>query len=170
MKVKQRTTEKEVRVTKHPDYAEGCYSDYRRTFFNKNDSSLRKTIVNLVHPAGGHHKLVFVRYYFKGAEEHRIKLTPHGSSKAGCAIPYLRTYKSTVSKMKNNAGGYTSGMKRVVQEIEGARALQFCRTTTAEWEASEVPEERVTAAIGGGPHFPDHRKNERGIHLSEDTP
>ena len=63
--------------------------------------------------------MVFLRYYFEGAEEHRIKLTPHGSSKAGCAIPYLRTYKSTVSKLKNNVGGNRSGLKRVVQEIEG---------------------------------------------------
>ena len=63
--------------------------------------------------------MVFLRYYFEGAEEHRIELTPHGSSKAGCAIPYLRTYKSTVSKLNNNVGENRSGLKRVVQEIEG---------------------------------------------------
>jgi len=72
---------------------------------------------------------VLVRCYFKEAEEHRIKLTPHGSSKAGCAIPYLRTYKSTVSKMKNNAGGNRSGVKRVVQEIEGeVGGLEHCNS------------------------------------------
>ena len=32
---------------------------------------------------------------------------------------YLRTYKSTVSKLKNNVGRNRSGLKRVVQEIEG---------------------------------------------------
>ena len=63
--------------------------------------------------------MVFLRYYFEGAEEHRINLTRHGSSKAGCAIPYLRTYKSTVSKLKNNVGRNRSALKRVVQEIEG---------------------------------------------------
>ena len=31
----------------------------------------------------------------------------------------LRTYKSTVLKLKNNVGGDKSGLKRVVQEIEG---------------------------------------------------
>ena len=109
------------KITKQPDYVEGCYSIYRRTFVNKSDSSQRKTIVNLVHPDGGHQKLVFAQYYFEGAEKHRIKLTPHGSSKAGCAIPYLRPYKGTVSKMKNNVGGNRSGLKRVVQEIEVAK-------------------------------------------------
>ena len=93
-----------TKITKQPADAEGCYSIYRRPFVNKRDSSLQKTIVNFVHPDGGHHKLVFLRYYFEGTEEHRIKLTPHGTSKAGCAIPYLRTYKSTISKMKNNVG------------------------------------------------------------------
>ena len=34
-------------------------------------------------------------------------------------IPYLRTYKSTVSKLKSNVGGNRSGLKRVVQEIGG---------------------------------------------------
>lgn len=58
------TTEKGDRITKitkQPDYAEGCYSVYCRTFVNKSDSSLLKTIVNLVHPDQGHHKLVFMR-------------------------------------------------------------------------------------------------------------
>ena len=63
--------------------------------------------------------MVFLRYYFERAEEHRIKLMPDGSSKTGCVIPYLRTYKSTVSKLKNNVGGSRSGLKRVVQEREG---------------------------------------------------
>ena len=43
------TTEKGDRITKitkQPDYAEGCYGVYRGTFVNKSDSSLRKTIVN----------------------------------------------------------------------------------------------------------------------------
>ena len=115
---------------------------------------------------GVHHKLVFVRYYFEGAEEHSIRLTLHGNSKAGCAIPYLRTYKSTVSKMKNNVGGNRSGLKRVVQEIGRrswrTRAQQFCWTVTAEWEAIEVPEGRVSAAKGGGPHFSRSQKKWNG--------
>ena len=49
-----------TKITKQPAYAEGCYSIDRRTFVNKSDSSLQKTIVNLVHPDGGHHKLVFL--------------------------------------------------------------------------------------------------------------
>lgn len=55
---------------------------------------MRKTIVNVVRPDGSHHKLVFVRYYLEGAPEHSIQLKPHGSAKSGCAIPYLRTYRS----------------------------------------------------------------------------
>ena len=51
-----------TKITKQPAYAEGCYSVYRRTFVNKRDSSLQKTIVNLVHPDGGHYNLVFLRY------------------------------------------------------------------------------------------------------------
>ena len=37
------------------------------------------------------------------------------------AVRYLclRTYKSTVSKLKNNVGGNRSELKRVVQQIEG---------------------------------------------------
>ena len=37
------------------------------------------------------------------------------------AVRYLclRTYKSTVSKLKNNVDGNRSGLKRLVQEIEG---------------------------------------------------
>ena len=76
-----------MKITKQPAYAEGCYSVDPRTFVNKSDSSLRKTIVNLVHPDGGYHQLVFLRYYFEGTEEHRIKLTPHGTSKACCGRP-----------------------------------------------------------------------------------
>ena len=57
------TTEKGdniTKITKQPAYAEGCYSVYCRTVFIKTDSSLQKTIVNLVHPDGGHHKFVFL--------------------------------------------------------------------------------------------------------------
>ena len=118
-----------TKITKQPDYTEGYYSVFRRTFVNKSDSSLRKNIVTLVHPDGGHHKLVFLQYYFEGAEEHRVKLTPRESSKAGCTIPYLRTFMSTVSKMKNNVGGNRSGLKRVVQEIEGeVGGLEHCNS------------------------------------------
>ena len=118
-----------TKITKQADHAEGGHSVYRRTFLNKSDSSLRKTIVNVVHPDGRHHKLVFVRYYFEGAEEHRIKLKPHGSSKAGCAIPYLRTYKSTVAKMKNNLGGNRTGLKRAVHQIEDeVGGLEHCNS------------------------------------------
>ena len=35
-----------TKITKQPADAEGCYSVDRRTFVNKIDSSLRKTIVN----------------------------------------------------------------------------------------------------------------------------
>lgn len=79
---------------------------------------MRKTIVNVVRPDGSHHKLVFVRYYFEGAPEYSIQLKPHGSAKSGCAIPYLRTYRSTMSKMATAVSGKEKSLKRVVQQIE----------------------------------------------------
>ena len=118
-----------TKITKQADYAEGGHSVFRRTFVNKSDASLRKTIVNVVRPEGSHHKLVFVRYYFEGAPEHRIHLNPHGSAKSGCAIPYLRTYKSTVSKMKTTVDKNRAGLKRVVQQIEDeVGGLQHCKS------------------------------------------
>ena len=79
---------------------------------------MRKTIVNVVHPDRSHHKLVFMRYYFKGAPGHRIQLKHHGSAKSGYAIPYLRTYTSTTSKMVPAVSGKEESLRRVVQQIE----------------------------------------------------
>ena len=75
--------------------------------------------------------MVFLRYYFEGTEKHRIKLTPHETSKVGCAILYLRTYKSTISKMKNNVVRIEKGCSGDRQS-GSTRVLQFCWTGTAE--------------------------------------
>ncbi|CAH3181480.1 unnamed protein product, partial [Porites evermanni] len=83
-----------TKIIKQPDYADGRQSVFRRTF------------------------LVFVRYYFEGAPEHSIQLKPHGSAKSGCAIPYLRTYRSTMSEMATAVSGKEKSLKRVVQQIE----------------------------------------------------
>ena len=118
-----------TKIIKQPDYGEGCYSVYRRTFVNKSDSSLRKTIVNLVHPDGGHHKLVFMRYYFKGAEEHRKfkgwlcdtlfeNIQEHRfKDEEECEWKQVRTEESC------------SGDRR---RSGRTRALQFCWTATEE--------------------------------------
>ena len=90
---------------------------------------MRKTIVNVVRPDGSHHKLVFVRYYFEGEPEHSIQLKPHGSAKSGCAIPYLRTYRSTMSKMATAVSGKEKSLKRVVQQIEdNVGGLELCNS------------------------------------------
>jgi len=60
---------------------------------------------------------VFVRYYFEGAPEHKIRLKPHGNAKSSCAVPFLRAYKSTVAKMKKIVDKNWAGSKRVVQQI-----------------------------------------------------
>ena len=78
-----------TKITKVPEHREDGHCVCRRTFINKSDNSLRKTIVNVVLPDCQHHNLVFVRYYFEGAPEHRIKLKAHGNAKTG-SIPYQR--------------------------------------------------------------------------------
>ena len=107
-----------TKIIKQADYADGKHTVFRRTFVNRSDNSMRKTIVNVVHPDRRHHKLVFVRYYFEGAPEHIIKLKPHGNAKSGLAMPYLRTYRSTMSKMAIAVSGKEKSLKRVVQQIE----------------------------------------------------
>ena len=62
------------KITKVPEHREDRHCVYQRTFRNKHDNSLRKTIVKVVLPDFQHHNLVFVRYYFEGAAEHRIEL------------------------------------------------------------------------------------------------
>ncbi|CAH3180108.1 unnamed protein product, partial [Porites lobata] len=84
-----------TKIIKQPDYADGKHSVFRRTFVNRSDNSMRKTI-----------------------PEHSIQLKPHGSAKSGCAIPYLRTYRSTMSKMATAVSGKEKSLKRVVQQIE----------------------------------------------------
>jgi len=45
--------------------------------------------------------------------EHQIKLKAHGNAKTG-SIPYLRTYRRTVTKMKDAVRRNKAGLKRVV--------------------------------------------------------
>ena len=73
--------------------------------------------MNVVLPDSQHHNLVFVRYYFEGAPEHQIKLKAHGNAKTG-SIPYLRTDRSTVTKMKAAVSRSKAGLKNVVYQVE----------------------------------------------------
>ena len=79
--------------------------------------------------------MVFLRYYFEGAEEHRIKLMPDGSSKTEWLCDTLfKDIQEHHFKDEEQCGGHRYGLKRVVQETESGRtrALQFCWTATAE--------------------------------------
>ena len=117
-----------TKITKVPEDREDGHCVYRRTFINKSDNSLRKTIVNVVLPDFEHHNLVFVRYYLEGAPEHRIELKAHGNAKTGC-IPYLRTYRSTVAKMKDAVSRNKAGLKRVVYQVEeDVGGLENCKS------------------------------------------
>ena len=156
-----------TKIIKQPDYADGKHSVFRRTFVNRSDNSMRKTIVNVVRPDESHHKLVFVRYYFEGEPEHSIQLKPHGSAKSGCAIPYLRTYRSTMSKMATAVSGKEKSLKRVVQQIEDdVGGLEQCNSV------GQLPRNerqvkylnwRVSTTEGKGSHISNYRKNERAV-------
>ena len=90
-----------------------AYAVYRCPFINASDSTLHKTIINVVLPSESdsevsivspiprvnHHNLVFVHYYFKGPE-HVVTVKPHGNTK-NSLVPYLRTYKSTRVQIRN---------------------------------------------------------------------
>jgi hypothetical protein len=114
------------------DGSEGSFQVFRRSYVNRSDRSLRKTIVNIVSPDGGNFNLVYVKYVFQG-EEHKIKVNPHGNTKSTSTIPYLRTYKSTVKKIKEEIeSSRASCIKRAVHKVEEAvGGLQFCRSAGA---------------------------------------
>lgn len=64
----------------------------------------------------------------EGAPEHRIELKAHGNAKTGC-IPYLRTYRSTVAKMKDAVSRNKAGLKRVVYQVEeDVGGLENCKS------------------------------------------
>ena len=89
----------------------------RRPFVNASDRTLHKTIVDVTHPDGKHHNIVFVKYEFVGATEHQVKVKHHGNAKS-CSIPYLRTYKSTRKSLEKIAKEKGKGLKRAVNEVE----------------------------------------------------
>ena len=70
----------------------------------------------------------FVRFYFEGASEHRIKLKAHGNAKTSF-IPYLRTYGSTETKMMGAVSRNKAGLKRVVYQVEeDVGGLKKCKS------------------------------------------
>lgn len=114
-------------VTKVTDRLPGSYQVCRRPYTNKSDRSLKKCIVNVIDPKGSHYNLVYLRYKFEG-KEHKIDVKPHGNSTTS-KIPYLRTYKSTVAKLKESLIKEDKGIKRVVHEVEEAvGGLEFCKS------------------------------------------
>ena len=117
--VKFKTNREVCDVTKVEDKLDDSYQVCRRPYINKSDRSLRKTVVNVIHPDGHHHNLVFVKYHFEGTKEHPINVKPHGNS-SKCSIPYLRTYRSTICKLKDTVARQHSGLKRAVHEVEEA--------------------------------------------------
>lgn len=126
--VKFTTNGEACNVTKVVDKLDGSHQVCRRPYVNKSDRSLRKTVVNIIHPDGRHHNLVFVKYHFEDSEEHPINVKLHGNS-SKCPIPYLRTYRSTVCKLKEAVGKQHSGLKRAVHDVEEAvGGLEFCNS------------------------------------------
>ena len=105
--------EKVVKVGDNSDALLVC----RRPFVNASDRSLHKTIVDVTHPDGKHHNIVFVKYEFVGAPEDEVKVKQHGNEKS-CSIPYLRTYKSTRNRLEKSAKEKGKGLKRAVHEVE----------------------------------------------------
>jgi len=105
--------EKVVKVGDNSDALLVC----RRPFVNASDRSLHKTIVDVTHPDGKHHNIVFVKYEFVGAPEHEVKVKQHSNEKS-CSIPYLRTYKSTHNRLEKSAKEKGKGLKRAVHEVE----------------------------------------------------
>lgn len=125
--VKKNANEEVCGVTKVADKLPGSYQVCRRPYINKSDRSLKKCIVNVMSPDSSHYNLVYVRYNFEG-EEHKIEVKPHGNSTTS-TIPYLRTYKSTVSKMKETLTHQNKGLKRVVHDVEEAVGrLEHCKS------------------------------------------
>lgn len=107
-------------VMKVPEHSKDGHSVFRRTFINKRDNSLRKTIVKVVLPDSQHHDLIFVSYYFKGVPEHRIQLNTHGNAKTG-SVPYIRTYSSTLTNTKDTVSRNKAGLRVIYQT--------YCNTT-----------------------------------------
>lgn len=117
------------KVTKVKDHSHGAYQVCRRPFVNKSDKSLKKTIVNVILPNGEHFNLIFVRYYFEGPE-HAITVAPHGNSSKS-SIPYLRTYQSTVNKLKESVTK-GKGVKNILHDVEHqVGGLQNCKSEGA---------------------------------------
>lgn len=75
---------------------------------------MRKIIVNVVYFDRSYYKLVFMRYYFKGALEYRIYLKYYDSVKLGYVIFYLRIYISIMLKMVFVVFGKEELLRRVV--------------------------------------------------------
>ena len=49
-----------------------------------------------------------------------------------CSIPYLRTYRSTICKLKDTVAKQHSGLKRAVHDVEEAvGGLAFCNSKGA---------------------------------------
>ena len=105
------------KVVKVGDNSPDAFVVCRRPFVNASDRSLHKTIVDITHPDGKHHNIVFVKYEFVNAPEHEVKVKHHGNAKS-CSIPYLRTYKSTRKTLEKNANQKGKGLKRAIHEVE----------------------------------------------------
>ena len=88
----------------------------RRPFVNASHKTFHKTIMDVTHPDGKHHNIVFIRYEFVGAPEHEVKVKQYGNAKS-CSISYLRAYKST-SKSLQVAKEKGKTLKRAVHDGE----------------------------------------------------
>ena len=139
-----------TKIAKVPEHREDGHCVCRRTFINKSDNCLGKTIVNVVLPDSQHHNLVFVRYYFEGAPEHQIKLKAHGNAKTG-SIPYIRTDRSTVTKMKAAVSRSKAGLKNVVYQVEedvgGLTKWQKSLGDSLKKALSDIPDEYSTDTV-----------------------
>ena len=115
--VKHESGGKVMKINRVKDGSLDAYKVCRRPFVNCSDPNFHKTIVDITHPDGKHHNVVFVKYEFDGVPEHAITVKKHGNAKS-CSIPYLRTYKSTRKCLEQSVKRSGTGLKRAVHEIE----------------------------------------------------
>ena len=90
-------------------------------FRNKSDDTLRKVLVNIIHPDDSNHNLVFLHYYFTGVD-HRIIVKPHQNAK-NC-VPYLRTFKSTKIALQNSLAATKSVSKALFETTKSVGGVE----------------------------------------------
>ncbi|CAH3163406.1 unnamed protein product, partial [Porites lobata] len=87
------------KVVKVGDNSPDAFVVCRRPFVNASDRSLHKTIVDITHPDGKHHNIVFVKYEFVNAPEHEVKVKHHGNAEIVQRLWIERVLRQVRSKL-----------------------------------------------------------------------